>query len=157
MSEREETQNLFESWNRETLLEEYVQRRDDYLPDAQEMLHDELRRRGTSDEEISAAERAYNEGLEGHPLADEALVVVETYDDMVYATAARDLLQQHDIPSLLHGSDHMLFGPGLLRVGPDPITLKVAEHTEAKARQVLSEMAPQESDASEGAENDDAA
>lgn len=154
MSERDEMRNLFGSWNRETLLEEYVQRRDDYLPGAQEVLHEELRRRGIDDGEISAAERAYAEGLSGHPLAEEALVVVETYDDMVYATAARDLLQEHDIPSLLHGSDHMLFGPGLLRVGPDPITLKVAEHSEARARQVLSEMAPQDADASAAGDGD---
>lgn len=153
----EDMREIFASWSREILLEEYVQRSQDFVPLALEVLHAELRDRGVSDEEIEAARERYRQELIDHPLAaEDNAVVLETFDDRIYAEAAASLLEQADIPHLLHGSDQLLFGPGLLRFGPDPITLKVAAHDEARARAVLAELPPQEAlDESEPSEEDD--
>ncbi|MCH9649185.1 MAG: DUF2007 domain-containing protein [Deltaproteobacteria bacterium] len=140
-TDREQTQRTFETWNRETLLEELVRRGDDFQPEALELLKAEVRRRGVSDAAVEAAHQAYRAALAKRqlPLAD--LAVVRTFGDSLSARAAQELLAQEGIESEVHGSDRLLFGPGLLSVGPDPITLKVVSRSAERAQEILRDFA----------------
>ncbi len=138
---QQEMEKLISSWNRETLLKELTERGDDFSTEARAFMHAELLRRGVTEEEIQLAAERYRAHLSERQFTHDELVVIRTFDAMPVAEAARDELEQAGIPCLLHGSDHLLFGPGLLRVGPDPITIKVAEHDAARARQVLESFA----------------
>jgi hypothetical protein len=136
-----EMEKIISSWNRETLLTELTERGDDFSPEARAFLHAELLRRGVTEEEIQLAAERYRSHLSERQFTHDELVVIRTFDAMPIAEAARDELEDAGIPCLLHGSDRLLFGPGLLRVGPDPITIKVAEHDATRARQLLESFA----------------
>lgn len=139
--DREAVESIISSWSREALLEELVQRGEDYVPEAREILHQELLRRGVTETEIVRAAEAYAAHLSERKFTRDRLVTIKTFDNMAIAVAARDELEAAGIDCLVHGSDSLLFGPGLLQVGPDPITLKVAEHDEASARATLRDFA----------------
>lgn len=136
-AEHPDMERVLSSWNTDTLLEELTQRGDDFVPEARAFMHAELLRRGVAESEIEGAALAYSEHLSERKFSNEELKVIRTFDSMTIAEAARDELEAAGIDCLVHGSDQLLFGPGLLRVGPDPITLKVAEHDEARARELL--------------------
>ena len=141
---REDMVKTFEDWNNETLLEELVERGDDYLPEARDLMHEELHKRGISEAEIEQRTGQYHQQLDALDLRHHDLVVVETFGDRLTAEAAQNILKDGGIPSFLSGSDSLFFGPGLLRFGPDPITLKVAEGNEARAKEILDSFEPPE-------------
>jgi hypothetical protein len=134
---RDDMVKTFEEWNNTTLLEELVERGDDYLPEAKDLMHEELRRRGITEAEIEQRTAAYHKQLDDLDLRHHDLVVVETFGECLTAEAARNILNNEGIPAFLSGSDQLFFGPGLLRFGPDPITLKVAEANVQRAKEVL--------------------
>ncbi len=138
--EREQIQHAFETWNRETLIEELVQRGQDFVPEARELLHAELERRGVTSAAIDRATQAYRETMAKRQLPPEALITVETFGDRIEADAARQVLQREGVAGEVFGSNRMLFGSGLLAVGPNPIVLKVAEHDAEKARGILAQL-----------------
>lgn len=144
--EREQIQHTFETWNRETLLEELVQRGDDFVPEARELLEAELERRGVTSAAIDRARQAYRDAMNERKLPLEALVTLETFGDQILAGAAQEVLHRNGVDSEVFGSNRMLFGSGLLAVGPDPIVLKVAEHDAEKAREILRELEEVEAD-----------
>ncbi len=137
IADQENMQQVFETWNRETLLEELVRRSDDFIPEARKMLRAELLKRGVSDAAIEAAKQAYLTSLAKRKLPMENLTLVRTFGDSLSAQAAQQLLLQEGIESEVHGSDRLLFGPGLLSVGPDPITLKVVASDADRGRELL--------------------
>ena len=141
---REDMIRTFEDWSNATLLEELVERGDDYLPEARDLMHEELHKRGISEAEIEQRTAHYHRQLEDLDLRHHDLVVVETFGDRLTAEAAQNILSDSGIASFLSGSDQLFFGPGLLRFGPDPITLKVAEANEARAREILESFEPPE-------------
>ncbi|MCB1034338.1 MAG: hypothetical protein KDD47_10955 [Acidobacteria bacterium] len=150
--DREHMQHTFETWNRETLLEELILRGEDFVPEAREMIQAELERRGVTPAAIERARKAYKEAMAQRKLPLEELVTVETFGDRISADGARDLLRRNGVESAVFGSDRLLFGPGLLSVGPDPVVLKVAEHDAERAQQILVDFAPA---AEEDFEDDD--
>ena len=135
-ADREQIQRTFETWNRETLLEELAQRGDDFTPEARELLRTELLRRGVSETTIDHAREAYRASLAKRELPLDALKAVDTFGDRPSADAARDLLAQAGIAGEVLGSNRPIFGSG-----PLPITLKVAEHDLERARKLLKDLA----------------
>jgi hypothetical protein len=141
---RDDMVNTFEEWNKETLLEELVERADDYVPEARDLLHEELHKRGISEAEIEQRTAQYHRQLEAVDLRHHDLVVAETFGDRLTAQAAQNILRDGGIESYIQGNDGLFFGPGLLRFGPDPITIKVAEVNAAKAKEILDAFEPPE-------------
>jgi hypothetical protein len=148
----ERLSQVFESWNRETLLEELIQREEDFVPRAREALRAELLRRGVSEATIAQARKAFlaSRGEDALPL--EELRVVDTFGDRLSAEAARNLLDQHGVAGEVYGSERLLFGPGLLALGPEPVTLKVMEHDLDKAQAILADFLPASDEEIEAAE-----
>lgn len=140
--DREHMQHTFETWNRETLLEELVLRGDDFVPEARELLRAELERRGVTAGALERARRAYGEAMAKRKLPLESLVAVETFGDRISAEGAREVLRRSGVTAEVFGSDRLLFGPGLLAVGPNPVVLKVAEHDAGRARAILADFNP---------------
>lgn len=141
-ADRQEIRETFESWNQETLLQELAQRGGDFTPPARELLIEELQRRGVTEAEIEQAQEAYRQHLAERELPLEHLRTAEGFDDRLSASAAQNLLEREGIPSVVQGSDHTFFPPGLLAVRPQSVTLKVAEHDLEKARALLQDFAP---------------
>lgn len=149
--EREQMQHTFETWNRETLIEELVQRGEDFVAEARELLEAELERRGVTAAAVDRARQTYRESMARRALPLEALVTVETFGERILADAAREILRRNGVESEVFGSNRMLFGSGLLAVGPSPVVLKVAEHDAQKAREILSRLT-EVGEANEGVE-----
>ncbi len=140
--DRDGMRKVFETWNSETLLDELVQRGDDLVPEAREEIAAVLASRGVSEAAVELDREAYRAHLAERALPLEELVTIETFDDRLSAEEAGDLLRQNGIECAVLGSDTILFGPGLLSIGPRPLTLKVAAHEADAAKTLLAEFAP---------------
>jgi hypothetical protein len=140
----EDMVKTFEEWSNATLLEELVERADDYLPEARDLLHGELHKRGISEAEIEQRTAQFHQQLEEVDLRHHDLAVAETFGDRLTADAAQNILREAGIESYIQGNDSLFFGPGLLRFGPNPITLKVAEANLGKAKEILDAFEPPE-------------
>ncbi|MCB1055790.1 MAG: hypothetical protein KDD11_09810, partial [Acidobacteria bacterium] len=91
--DRENVEEIISSWKREALLEEFVQRGSDYVPEAREILHRELLSRGVTDAEIMTAAEAWSQHLSERKFTQDSLVTIRTFDNMAIAFAARDELE----------------------------------------------------------------
>ncbi|MEM9293786.1 MAG: DUF2007 domain-containing protein [Acidobacteriota bacterium] len=136
--DREDLARVISGWNRETLIDEYVRHRDDFEPGAQEILEQELARRGLSEEDLSEARQAYRWELAKRALADEKLVTVQRFSDRMTALVAQDLLEQAGIPCFVRGLDRLF--SDLLALSFQPITIKVAEHDVPRAQEALHDL-----------------
>jgi|GEM_PF-1321564 len=128
----------FSDMNTETLLEEWALHAEDYEPEALDLLKRELLSRGITPADL---DQAAKDAAHETPEPGEADVIA-SFDSLVFARQAQDILAQKGIESSLQGLESAVWGFDAAAAVPGPVDLVVIKRDAEAARAALQEFTP---------------
>jgi hypothetical protein len=139
--EYERLQKHYRTLNDETLLGMLKNRSQDYLPEALQLIRDELKLRGYHNEDFAIPGSKPDD--ESARLRGEDLTLVAKCPDGFVAQQAMDLLSQNGIPSEVYGEDTLPeFIVGQEHWPYSGTSIAVASHDAARAKEILAGFPP---------------
>jgi hypothetical protein len=131
-------QRNFSDMSTEALMEEWALHAEDYMPGALEALKRELLSRGVTPAHLDQA--AKDAALDAPEPGEEE--VIASFDSMVFARQAQDILEQKGIESTLRGMESTIWGFEAAAAVPGQVDIVVIKRDAEAARAALQEFTP---------------
>lgn len=128
----------FADMSTEALLEEWKWHGADYEPEALDIMKQEILSRGVAREELGSGFSAFD----GTPPETGEAERVASFDSIVLAQQAQDVLSQHGIDSTLQGQGNVVWGMESAAAVPGAVDVWVLKIHADAARKALEEFTP---------------